>query len=143
MKYFKSYLGELRVSILFIPGCIKVVYIIRIEMIGVVKVVKYRVLVLRIPCYFGNVSILGFCYLGMLWWCVKTTPQIKVYPCFGVLLFWSIYNSRCHRFDDTFMIMSLIFLESVFCVEIRNDKFCLIIYVMKLWFTMLGIYLTG
>lgn len=124
-------------SILFIPVCIEIVYIIGIEMIRLVEVVKYHVLVLWTPCYFGNVSILGICYLGMWLWCVKMTPQIKVSP------IWYILVLRCCYFDNTLMIISLIFLELVFCFEIRNDKFCLIIYVLKLWFTMLGIYLMG
>ena len=53
-------------SILFITVCIEIVYIIGIEMIRLVEVVKYHVLVLWTPCYFGNVSILSICFEYLL-----------------------------------------------------------------------------
>lgn len=49
-----------------------------------------------------------------------------------MLLFWQYLDD--HEFD--IFGIGILFRE-------KNDKFCLIIYVLKLWFTMLGIYLMG
>lgn len=52
---------------MFIPGCIKVVYIIRIEMIELAEVVKYHIFVLWTPSYFGNVNIVFILSVYLFW----------------------------------------------------------------------------